>query len=260
MKKRVKQQFTLIELLVVVAIIGIIAAILLPVIQKARTKARHAVDLSNLKQIATGAIDYTIDNNEQYPYRELWEGNQIGQEMIKSNKGDERGMMRSYLGDVDGILTCPHSGPALDITNASSTNVKSSYSMFWGAGYNSTYLPGNRMKAAGKPFKYNGHTFKILAADYLEENPSNSSASWSSHPDSKNVYDFQFTNTATQLRQRWGSSSSGAARGQLDLNFVFDDGHAETMTNIDREDSRLTYVSRNIDSDTTTKAWLPPEN
>lgn len=59
--------FTLIELLVVIAIIAILAAILFPVFAKAREKARQISCLSNEKQIMLGLMQYTQDNDEQYP-------------------------------------------------------------------------------------------------------------------------------------------------------------------------------------------------
>ena len=59
--------FTLIELLVVIAIIAILAAILFPVFARAREKARQTSCLSNLKQIALGALMYTQDYNERTP-------------------------------------------------------------------------------------------------------------------------------------------------------------------------------------------------
>jgi len=62
-----RSAFTLIELLVVIAIIAILAAILFPVFAQAREKARQSSCLSNMKQMATGIIQYVQDFDETYP-------------------------------------------------------------------------------------------------------------------------------------------------------------------------------------------------
>ena len=62
-----KNGFTLIELLVVIAIIAILAAMLLPVLARAKDKAKAIKDLSNNKQIALAMIMYAGDNGDYLP-------------------------------------------------------------------------------------------------------------------------------------------------------------------------------------------------
>jgi prepilin-type N-terminal cleavage/methylation domain-containing protein len=60
--------FTLIELLTVIAIIGILAAILIPTISKVRESARFSKGNSNLREIARGNLLFASDNRGWIPH------------------------------------------------------------------------------------------------------------------------------------------------------------------------------------------------
>ena len=62
-----RMEFTLIELLVVIAIIAILAAMLMPALQKARQQGQLANCVSNLKQQGTGVGMYANDHNDYFP-------------------------------------------------------------------------------------------------------------------------------------------------------------------------------------------------
>jgi prepilin-type N-terminal cleavage/methylation domain-containing protein len=60
-----KRAFTLIEILAVIAIIGILAAILLPSVGSAVNKAHRMKDANNMRQIAVAYINYMRDNHDR---------------------------------------------------------------------------------------------------------------------------------------------------------------------------------------------------
>jgi prepilin-type N-terminal cleavage/methylation domain-containing protein/prepilin-type processing-associated H-X9-DG protein len=63
----IRHGFTLLEILVVVAIIGLLVAILMPSLAKAREQAREAKCLSNLRTLAQAMIMYADDHQGRLP-------------------------------------------------------------------------------------------------------------------------------------------------------------------------------------------------
>src|SRR5690242_718512 len=58
---------TLVELLVVVAIVGILAAILLPVLSRAKARSSRISCVCNLKQVGVAFRTWALDHSDRYP-------------------------------------------------------------------------------------------------------------------------------------------------------------------------------------------------
>ncbi|RRJ95525.1 DUF1559 domain-containing protein [Opitutaceae bacterium TAV4] len=122
---RARAAFTLIELLTVIAIIGILAALTIVGISRARQTARTAVCKSNLRQLGSAVLLYTNDNKGCLPPTRYPDGLNNGDKQWYSN------LLQTYLpaqpwfdegfGNIrEGIWRCP--GAEL---------------VWWGGGYGS---------------------------------------------------------------------------------------------------------------------------
>lgn len=92
--------FTLIELLVTISVIGVLAALLLPALGRAKESGRATACLSNLHQVGIALQLYVQDNNNRLPFmrdRSLNATNELpSPDMVLSN----------HLGNAH-VLRCP---------------------------------------------------------------------------------------------------------------------------------------------------------
>jgi prepilin-type N-terminal cleavage/methylation domain-containing protein len=65
--QRCRQGFTLVELLMVIAIIGILSAMVLTAVSRAKNSASKATDINNLRQIMIALQNYSNDNGDDLP-------------------------------------------------------------------------------------------------------------------------------------------------------------------------------------------------
>lgn len=112
---RTPHGFTLVELLVVIAVIGILAAILLPALQSAIYNAKLLSCASQLKQVGTGFTHYCSDNRKIYPNRGSDSANTSSSYPfhMRCNSGDVfdiRPMISPYLSTMN-LMACPFTPP-----------------------------------------------------------------------------------------------------------------------------------------------------
>lgn len=105
--------FTLLELLVVVSVVGVLTALLLPVLSKGRETGRATACLSNLRQVGIGLQLYCDDHGNRLPTmrdRLLLQTNEPQGQPIAPIETNELPtpdfVLSNYLGNV-AVLKCP---------------------------------------------------------------------------------------------------------------------------------------------------------
>lgn len=248
-----RRVFTLIELLICIAIIGILASLLMPMLSKARYRSREVVCASNLRQVTALLSLHASDADGQYPTNGGW------RTKINALRQGDNMNIRVLLEDSIAVFECPLAAKPHDLQNNPSRST-SPYAMFFntpgwvgsspyignnsgpnviqndinGNPISSTYYSGGHgglMKKVGDSWckRNGGDKFNLLASDI--------SVHWSGHP-----HRFRVTNHHS-FRDEYGTTTTDYNHGgvnalyawltpdgsylypPLAVNFAGDDGH-----------------------------------
>ncbi|HEV2319237.1 MAG TPA: prepilin-type N-terminal cleavage/methylation domain-containing protein [Verrucomicrobiae bacterium] len=111
--------FTLIELLVVIAIIGILGAILLPVLAAAKKRAQVTICINNMHQLGMAVHMYAADNDDEMVYPNWGNINKWSGWLYRADGSGSLQRINSGLGKIKGVTpVCPPIEPANQFVQA----------------------------------------------------------------------------------------------------------------------------------------------
>lgn len=248
LKTGANRGFTLIELLVVIAIIAILAAMLLPALSRAKTKAQGIYCLNNHKHLVLAWKMYVDDNRDVLPFTKGngnydpyawcngWLDNTGTADNWDINHDLTQSILWPYCGKNAGIFKCPSDTSMANVRGIMMPRVRSMSMIAW---------MGGRGSGAGQPaaLNWSGTTFGNTRGeariyrkfnDMTDPGPVKSAVFLDEREDSIN--DGMFVNAMEGAPTTPGGPPSPAQYGIIDYpasyhggsgGFSFADGHSE---------------------------------
>lgn len=243
--------FTLIELLVVVTIIVVLLALLVPALDKAIYQADLASCAATLDGVATGAIQYAMSFNRQYPRRDALRQAQPQvayyprPNLIRYKTVDDLFRLKGFIEHK--MLLDPLSGRDLISIGDSDpdTTVYTNYYLWWDWGY-AVAGGGAWSSRLGQQFSWMNEKHNLLASDEDYVLLTSAGRYHSSHPDivegtasHQAVEDYT---TPLDAGNKTTVSRWNGARGALDNNYAFQDGAVLRVPSTSYQEPRLARV------------------